>query len=118
MEITVQHLIRMVLLSSPQYFGHNILWMQEPEIEVDGDTTLVPRVVQNDAANEGLYAKRRRTTKLVNQSERIEVLYSDSQPSLVKSNLDTVWKDSVEIDVELSVALYSIHETPCFLCFG
>ncbi|PKX89195.1 lovastatin nonaketide synthase [Aspergillus novofumigatus IBT 16806] len=119
MEMAVQYLLRMVLLSSPPYLDHNMLWVQEPEIEVNGSTTLVPRVLRDDAANEGFNAKRRRITKLVNQSERIEVLYGASQSSLVKRDLHAIPKeDSVEIDIELSVALHSRHEMPCFLCFG
>ena len=42
--------LRMVLLSSPRCRDHNMLWVQELEVDIDGDATLVSRVV-SDAAN-------------------------------------------------------------------
>ena len=118
MEKAVQYLLRMVLLSSPRYRDHNMLWVHEPEVEVNGDTTLVPRVVLDAAANEGLNAKRRRITKLVDQSERVEVVHHTSQLDLIRNTVYRNPRDSVEIEVELSVALHTPYETPCFLCFG
>ena len=118
MEMTVQYLLRMVLLSSHRYRDHNMLWVQEPEVEINGDATLVPRVVSDAAANEGLNAKRRRITKLVDQSERVEVIHDALQLSLIKTVPYGKPREPVEIEVALSVALSILHERPCFLCFG
>ena len=118
MGMAVQYLLRMVLLSSPRYHDHGMLWIQEPEIEVNGDTTLVPRVVSDVAADEGLNAKRRRITKLVDPSERVEVIHDGSQVALMKIELCGSPRDTSQIDVELSVALHASCETACFLCYG
>ncbi len=118
MELTVQYLLRMILLSSPNYRNHDILWVEEPEVEVNGDTTLVPRVVSDTAANEALNSKRRRINRLVNNSEAIEVRHDASQLRLFKTKLMSHSSDLAEIKVELSLALHTPNEKPCFLCYG
>ena len=117
-EMTVQYLLRMALLSSQQYLNHNMLWVQEPEVQVKDEITLVPRVVRDSEANERLNAKRREISKPIGRSEQIEILYRDSKATLVKSSPSPFSEDLVAIEVELSVALHSSHETSCFLCFG
>ena len=118
MEITTQYLLRLVLLSSPEYHDHGMLWMQEIEVVMNGDTALVPRVVQDDDANQGLNAGRRRFTKLVQSESQVAVSYQSSQPCLVKYTGAAVPGDSVQIDVEMSVALQMHAPKSQFLCFG
>ena len=119
MEMAVQYLLRMVVLSLPQYREHSMLWVQEPEIEVScSGTPLIPRVVPDHEANEYLNANRRRITKSVNECETVEVVHSIPHLRLVKSNHHALPGQSVEIDVLLSTALHMPHQKPRFLCMG
>ncbi|KAI1873032.1 uncharacterized protein JN550_003285 [Neoarthrinium moseri] len=119
MEMVVQYLARMVLLSSPQYLDYNMLWTHEPEVHVRGDQTLVPRLIRDDSSNESLNSRRRQVTRLAKESESVELIHGDDQTVLVKTKQshqsDT---GSVEFVVRLSVALHSKDEAPCYLCFG
>ncbi|RYP45085.1 hypothetical protein DL768_008516 [Monosporascus sp. mg162] len=117
-EKAVQHLARMVLLSSPEYKNHGMLWAQEPEIHVKGEETLIPRLVQDDSANESLNSTRRRIIRPVGKSEVIELVHNKSQPSLAQTNQKPVPEGFLEVDVELSIALHCGSEEPFYLCFG
>lgn len=118
MEMAVQYLLRMVALSSSQYKNHGMMWIQEPEIIVKRNTTLIPRLVPDRTLNESLNANRRRVTKSVNPSDSIQISYASSPPSLIKSNLCAVPEGAVEIDIELFVPLALDHERALFLYFG
>lgn len=122
MDTVAQSLLRMVLMDLPEFKEplQDLLWNQEPEIEVRGDTVFIPRVVSDDAANECLNNTRRRITKIVDQNESIEVSYTSSTPSLVRSIPAAVPPEGVQIDVQLSFEIRpdTADATPRFLCFG
>ncbi|KAI9687177.1 MAG: putative Hybrid PKS-NRPS biosynthetic cluster [Bathelium mastoideum] len=124
MEMAVQNLLRMVLLSAPESLHSEMLWWQEPEVVVNNEATLVPRLIQDDHANQALNADRRRTKKIREPLERIELTYQNGALQLVTSDsplTDTQDSIAVEIDVELSVALNlgsSADAPPFHLCFG
>ncbi|KAI1387791.1 lovastatin nonaketide synthase [Hypoxylon trugodes] len=120
-EVVAQYLLRMALLSSDKYLDHNMLWAQEPEVAMQGDTTLIPRVVQDDAADEGLNAQRRQIIRPIDSSERVQALHSGSRLNLIKNDVQSTGKPDnyVELDVTYSVALHEGHrESACFLSVG
>ncbi|XXG98991.1 hypothetical protein Hte_005324 [Hypoxylon texense] len=116
--MVVQYYLRMVFLSSPAYADHSLLWTQEPEVIVSGGETLIPRLVQDDARNKSLNAKRRRITKAVDGPRDITVAYNQQRATLISSNTHAISDPSVDITVRFSVALHVSPEEPCFLCFG
>jgi len=118
MDTAVQSLLRMALLSSPEYHGHDMLWVQESEVVMSGESSLVPRVVQDNGANEGLNSRRRRITKSVQPDEDIEVVHEFSRSQITKIKKRVMSEGAVELNVELSVALESHAKEPLFLCFG
>ncbi|KAI3391564.1 hypothetical protein diail_7142, partial [Diaporthe ilicicola] len=122
MEIVAQSVLRMVILRLSEYQDsvRDCLWLHEPEIQVRGDTIFVPRVVSDDETNERLNATRRRITELVDKHESIEVSYTSSTPSLVKSVSRVCPQNAVQIDIELSLAIQSARADASsrFLCFG
>jgi aspyridone synthetase (hybrid polyketide synthase/nonribosomal peptide synthetase) len=118
MDLAVQYLLRMVLLSSPEYAHHNMLWAQEPEILVKDDTPLIPRLIPDVAANDNLNAKQRRITKLASVGDRLEVSRDHSTASLIMKESPHILSEMLVVEVEFSMGLHSDRETPYFLCFG
>ncbi|KAL3477706.1 lovastatin nonaketide synthase [Aspergillus californicus] len=122
-QMIVNHLLRLVLLSST-YPNHDLLWVQEPEVIVSQGTAQVPRVVSDHDANENLNAKRRRVTKRAGLFERIDRAYDPSSSQFTLSTPGGLsmpgLSNGIKIDVRLSVALHTDHEAgrPCFLNYG
>ncbi|KAK5996196.1 Hybrid PKS-NRPS synthetase lepA [Cladobotryum mycophilum] len=117
----MQQLLRLSITSSSEADENSgILWVTEPEVVIEGNQKLIPRVIQDYAANEALNAKRRTVSKIVEPMDMIEVAYpEDSTPRLLKSSSALVSPHHhIAIDVEMSVALHAKQEKPCFLCFG
>ncbi|KAH7176829.1 lovastatin nonaketide synthase [Dactylonectria macrodidyma] len=118
--VVIQQLLRMEYFFSTLCDAGSILWVQESEIVVGDHEMLIPRVVQDDAANESFNAKRRRIKKHVNPSERITLTNAEdsSSPSLFTSDALEVPRDQLAVDVILSVALHTSDENPFYLCYG
>lgn len=118
MDTAVQSLLRMALLSSPEYRRHDMLWVHEPEVVISAESSLVPRVVPDNDANEGLNSRRRRCTKFVHSSERIEVLHELPCSRVTKTASPVVSEGTIELNVKLSITLESHTKMRLFLCFG
>jgi len=120
-ELVAQFLLRMALLSSDAYRDHNMLWAQEPELTVNDDKVMIPRVVQDAVADEGMNAKRRQITRPVDKHDLVQAVHHGSQIKLVKDEQpphDTLG-GLVEVRVKHSVRLHSGDDKDsCFLCFG
>lgn len=116
----VQHLVRMVACSQPTFSQENILWVNEPEVRVNGrKQLLVPRLVPDVDANRCLNAERRQVTTQAGASDVVTVAYTGQRPYLVSQERHMgTRKDLIEVEVKLSVALHVPGDHPCFLCFG
>ncbi|PHH91572.1 hypothetical protein CDD83_11166 [Cordyceps sp. RAO-2017] len=73
-EILLREMLRMMASPTSKADTHGMLWVEEPEIVVRKDEILVPRIMQDTAANESLNAKRRRISKSVDSTRRITVV--------------------------------------------
>ncbi|KAF4511960.1 hypothetical protein G6O67_001155 [Ophiocordyceps sinensis] len=85
-DVIVRHVLRMAVTLASSTDTQGMLWAQEPETLIRGNEMLVPRIVPDDAANETLNAKRRRISKLVDSTERVDMVSDgseSSQPQLV-----------------------------------
>ena len=114
--------LRLMLSSIPEYADHNMLWHTEPEIALDGDTILIPRVVPNQIINEKYNASRRQIARQTNtHASSIELVASGGSLSLVGSALLTKRRVSpglTTINVRYSVAFSSNEDDRYFLCLG
>lgn len=121
-EIIIQQLLRLVMLSSSPQALEDALWVTEQEVVVKGGQILAPRIVQDHQANETLNAGRRQISKLVDPAEDIEIAYDENAAAparLVKSSKSPVaLEDQTDVCVNLSVAIHSGQEKSRFLCFG
>ena len=119
-DVIICQILRMALSLSSESNRQDMLSVQEPEIVIRDGKMLVPRVVQDHAANKVFNAKRRRISKLTKPAERIEVAHDGgSSPSIsVMSDTVNVPISHIAIDVEISLALHADEEMTCFLCFG
>ncbi|KAJ5898872.1 AMP-binding enzyme domain-containing protein [Penicillium taxi] len=113
-------LLRMAFTLSEEQNTQNMLWVQEPEVVIRDGKAMIPRVIQDHAANETLNASRRRISKAVGPDVRIEVACSNDSTatSLVKGDAIEIPDGHIAIDVEFSLALHSKEEAPCFLVAG
>jgi SAM-dependent methyltransferase/NAD(P)-dependent dehydrogenase (short-subunit alcohol dehydrogenase family) len=119
-ETMVQHLIRMIFLSSlPKEESRKILWSHEQEIVVAEGTTLVSRVITDEEANVQFNAGRRRLKRRVSPNEDVEISYTADRPSIVLPAKDWTLTEGHEVvDVTLSTPLFIGDGTSCFLAFG
>lgn len=118
MELAVSSLLRMVLLSSPDYATHDMVWAQEPELVVKNNTVWIPRLVPDDDSNKRLNAKRRRVSEVVTSSDRIEVSDDSAHAIVIKKGPRVGAHDTLEMDVNLSLALHAGDEPATYLCYG
>lgn len=114
----LQYLFQMILSSSPEFAKHKPLWVQEPEITLNGDAVLIPRIVRDDESNEYLNANQRRITRLATSVDKIEVDYTYQQPLLVEKHNSCIPMNLCTIEVALSTPLNLQNGNPYFLCLG
>lgn len=116
----VEQFIRLTLCSTLENAEKHMLWITEPEIVLDGDVLLVPRIILNEAMNERSNATRRRITENVISDEvSVETVSADGSLSLQEmSQSRPIAPEYTNIQVEHSVALPSQNHDHCFLCLG
>lgn len=120
--VLVEVFLRLTMMSIPEYAGHNMLWHMEPEIALNDNTVLIPRVIQNKIINERYNASRRLITKQTTTSNScVELVASGGTLSLMGTGCQTKHRippGHTTIDVRYSVNLPSRDLDPCFLCLG
>ncbi|KAM7215919.1 lovastatin nonaketide synthase [Rhypophila decipiens] len=119
-----RHLLRMILLASPLFSAHGMLWAQEPELIIRDSSVHISRVIPDDRSNDLLNAQRRKLLKPVSEVESFEVSWGSGRqsPSLIQGgliNMTPTPDSSVDITVKLSTALHSRGASAtCYLVFG
>ncbi|KAI9691868.1 MAG: Type I Iterative PKS [Bathelium mastoideum] len=108
--------LRLEFATSPDFMHGNVLWTVEPEIVVDKDAVLIPRVVPNTEANERHNASRRDIRKRV-QADRTCLEFVDADGTLVLREKNPV-PNVVHIIVAYSIALPCIGAAKYYLCVG
>lgn len=120
--VLVEGFLRLSVMSIPEYAGHNMLWHMEPEIALDDNTVLIPRVIQNKIINERYNASRRLITKqTTTYNSCVELVASGGTLSLMGTGRQTkrrIPPGHTAIDVRYSVNLPFRDLDPCFLCLG
>ncbi|OAQ65042.1 hybrid NRPS/PKS enzyme [Pochonia chlamydosporia 170] len=116
----VRHVLEMTFSSSSEKNSENMLWTLESEVLVKDGQVLVPRVVPDTAANELYNAKRRTIKKLLSSDERVEIVHDGalSRARLVKGDQLHFPAAYAVVNVDMSLAIHVLEESPCFLCFG
>jgi amino acid adenylation domain-containing protein len=112
--------LRMAFTLSSESNTQDLLWAQEPEIVMRKGQIMIPRILQDHAANETLNATRRQVKRAIGPDERIEI-YHDATAAgtiLTKGGDLEVIINHVEIEVDMSLALHVDDEAPCFVLFG
>ena len=115
-DTAVKHLLQMILLSSSAD-AHNILWAQEPEVFIEGDTPIIPRIVPDSVANETINHHFNDITVTANPGDSIVVRRTNEKAALMLGTTEFTKKDDSALVVEFSTALHSHSETPRYLCF-
>lgn len=118
-EVVAQYVLR--LASSTSAGGVTVagITAKEQEVLIRNGNALIPRVVQDDAANLCLDAKRRRITTTLNTNEDVELVVGPDD-SLVLSQATERSASAREwkISVRWSVPLHLNDQQPLFLCYG
>ena len=114
--------LRLVMSSAPEHADHEMLWHTEPEIALEGDRVLIPRVIPNQIINERYNASRQQISKQTTTNDScIELVVSGQSLSLVGSGPSTKRRVSpalITIIVQYSVMLSADDGELCLLCFG
>ncbi|KAL2284183.1 hypothetical protein FJTKL_09154 [Diaporthe vaccinii] len=118
-QVLMTQFLRLIFSSSPGVTD-GMLWAEEPEAVFKNSQLLVPRVLADHTSNEKYNAKRRRITKVVDDSVPIEISRNpaSAEPAIVCSRPLDLPENHLPVQVELSVALHDEDESPCFLCYG
>ncbi|GME34422.1 Beta-ketoacyl synthase [Neofusicoccum parvum] len=107
----VESFLRLIIAGSPEVAEHNMLWTTEPEIALDDDAVLIPRVVPDKTINDRFNAARRLVTKSVSKAEtRVEIAASGAEESLsLLEAVEPVDPTKTVVDVKYSTALGKSH---------
>ena len=119
--VLVESFLRLTISKSPDYEKRNILWTTEPELALDSDTLLIPRVVSDTNLNDRYNAGRHTIEKQVySQSSTIELSVSGGLVSLLSAKKilqKQSSSDQVALNVRLSICL-PFERTKYFVCYG
>lgn len=103
---TLETFLRMHILASHDHENNPLLWLQEPELLVEGSNTLVPRLRPDKSLNDRYNAKFRIVSKSVNSSDapicfirqREKLALTESAPEW-----HTVRSDTANVRVQYSL---------------
>jgi aspyridone synthetase (hybrid polyketide synthase/nonribosomal peptide synthetase) len=114
----VHHLLQLILLSSVSFASHDMLWVLEPEVLLEGETTLIPRVLPDHAVNAKMNAAYHEISRLADSEDIIEISRRDDTVSLILSEEPLQHEHTEELNLQFSVALHSTPENALYLCYG
>ncbi|KAF4539201.1 Beta-ketoacyl synthase [Lasiodiplodia theobromae] len=105
--LLVESLLRLIMAGSPEFSEHKMLWATEPEVKIDGDTVLIPRIVPDKAINDRFNASRRQVNKQVKKEQaRVEVVASGPEgPLTLVEATATADDEKSVVDVKFSTAI-------------
>lgn len=105
--IIVECFLRLAICATPETSGHDMLWTTEPELLLDGNAILLPRVVPDKDINDRFNANRRLITKTVSTTDTCVEIAASAANELI--SLQEVPSSGVlgtaAINVEYSCAL-------------
>lgn len=120
--VFVEVFLKLALPTVPEYTDYNMLWTMEPEIALEGDMILIPRVVPSKTLNDRFNASRRPITKKIATNEvSVEIVSSGKSLSLTETRCrlnNTILPGYTSIRVGYSIALPYAQQNPCYLCLG
>ncbi|KAF1993364.1 hypothetical protein P154DRAFT_450422 [Amniculicola lignicola CBS 123094] len=120
-----EHFLRLQLTKRQEYTDYTMLWTTEPEIALEANTLMIPRVKPERSLNERYCAARRNINKEVTlTSSDIEIESNKGQLTLegVEANLSRrllrpTAPGQFILDVHASIALCH-SDSGLFLCYG
>ncbi|KAH7043971.1 hybrid PKS-NRPS, partial [Macrophomina phaseolina] len=113
--LIAESLLRLIMAGSPEFAEHKMLWATEPEVMLDEDAVLIPRVVPDKAINDRFNAARRQVTKQVKKGQaRVEVAASGAEEALALVETAAAGDGDEVVDVRFSTAIGQ----NCFVSLG
>ena len=117
----VEAFLRLTLAISHEYLECNMLWTTEPEVVLDGEVMLIPRIIMDKAINNRFNSARRLITNEINTDESPVELISSGESNMLQlrpmSHHNSTSK-CTNIQVKYSIKLPFKDEIPTFLCSG
>ena len=111
--------LRLALVASPEYVEYDALWTVEPEVVIEGETMLIPRIMMDKTRNDRLNASRHYIPHIISTDEiAVELMRSGEShtlrskptslhtPSLGCSKLQAKYVVNLSCKSELSLFLY------------
>ena len=118
----VEAFLRLILHKSQEFSKYNMLWITEPEIALDGDEVLIPRIVLDKTRNDRFNATRRLVTHEVDPRSDPVVVSSFKESLVLRAHDDINDRHSipghVRIDTAYSISLPSKAQETFVLCVG
>ena len=119
--IVVESLLRLTLAMSHEYLDYYALWTTEPEVVLDGEAMLIPRIMMDKTRNDRFNANRRLITNEISSDNASVELVSSGGSNTLRLSSKTRAAPTSEyqsIQVKYSIALPFKDEMPSFLCLG
>lgn len=117
----VEAFLRLTLAMSHEYLEYDALWTTEPEVVVDGEAILIPRIMMDKIINNRFNANRRLITNDISSNDSSVRLFSSGGSDTLQLRPTSHHVSDSEcssIQVKYSIILPSKDEIPTLLCLG
>jgi aspyridone synthetase (hybrid polyketide synthase/nonribosomal peptide synthetase) len=116
---TLEAFVRLKIASTQSSGMDNLVWTREPEILIDGEHTLIPRVLPNRALNERYNASRRTLCRPVDIVDTtVQVVASQTTLALTETTSSKGEKEHLKVTPQYSLQIPTNDHQGAYLCFG